>query len=147
MLQHQIVQSPARLGLTNPNSPSIPNHTPPKLPPSHGHYHQPHLDCHVAGPSVALLSLLPPLPRAQALLQQMAFLASKLFEVSPNRSLYPSPPSFLPKAKLVHLPPHDSSSTTKEFISQFTILQTQSFKAVAELQEILNLQDAKQKID
>ncbi|QHN91601.1 Mediator of RNA polymerase II transcription subunit [Arachis hypogaea] len=154
MLQHQIVQSPARLGLTNPNSPSIPNPTPPKLPPSQSHHHQPHLDRHAAGPSAALLSLLPPLPRAQALLQQMASLTSKLFEVSPNRSLWVtafrgSIPTFLSTQGQAHSStPHDSSpSTTKGVISQFTILQTQIFEAVAELQEILDLQDAKQKID
>ncbi|KAL1370068.1 hypothetical protein HN51_000393 [Arachis hypogaea] len=154
MLQHQIVQSPARLGLTNPNSPSIPNPTPPKLPPSQSHHHQPHLDRHAAGPSAALLSLLPPLPRAQALLQQMASLTSKLFEVSPNRSLWVtafrgSIPTFLSTQGQAHSStPHDSSpSTTKEVISQFTILQTQIFEDVAELQEILDLQDAKQKID
>nr|KYP34056.1 hypothetical protein KK1_045037 [Cajanus cajan] len=78
MLQHQIVQSPARLGLANPNSPSIPNPTPPKLPSTQTHQPQDRN-------SSALLSLLPPLPRAQALLLQMASLASKLFEVSPNR--------------------------------------------------------------
>ncbi|KAK7273734.1 hypothetical protein RIF29_14797 [Crotalaria pallida] len=147
--QHQIVQSPARLGLTNPNSPSIPNPTPPKLPPSQQTHHN--QDRNSATPSSALLSLLPPLPRAQALLQQMSSLASKLFEVSPNRSLWVS-------AFRGSLPPFLSSqsstplletypSTTKEILSLFTSLQTQIFEAVAELQEILDLQDAKQKID
>ncbi|KAL2319155.1 hypothetical protein Fmac_033031 [Flemingia macrophylla] len=73
MLQHQIVQSPARFGLANPNSPSIPNPTPPKPPPTQTHHPQDRN-------SSTLLSLLPPLPRAQALLQ-MASLASKLFEI------------------------------------------------------------------
>ncbi|KAK7360194.1 hypothetical protein VNO77_02176 [Canavalia gladiata] len=147
MLQHQIVQSPARLGLTNPNSPSIPNPTPPKLPPTQTHNPQERTS---STPSSALLSLLPPLPRAQALLLQMSSLTSKLFEVSPNRSLWVtsfrgSLPTFLS--------PHSSTpldatpSTAKEIISLFTILQTQIFEAVAELQEILDLQDAKLKID
>ncbi|KAL2333797.1 hypothetical protein Fmac_015010 [Flemingia macrophylla] len=143
MLQHQIVQSPARLGLANPNSPSIPNPTPPKPPPTQTHHPQDRN-------SSALLSLLPPLPRAQALLLQMASLASKLFEVSPNRSLWVtafrgSLPNFLSSNSSTPL--DTSPSNTKEIISLFTILQTQIFEAVAELQEILDLQDAKQKID
>ena len=152
MLQHQIVQSPARLGLTNPNSPSILNPNPQKLPPSQTNHHQ---DRHSATPSAALLSLLPPLPRAQALLSQMASLASKLFEVSPNRSVWVtafrgSLPTFLSS----QTQPHSSSSlesslpsTNKEIISLFTTLQTQIFEAVSELQEIIDLQDAKKKID
>lgn len=43
-------------------------------------------------------------------------------------------------------PPDQSSSSTKEVLSLFTSLQTQLFEAVAELQEILDLQDAKQKV-
>ncbi|KAK7262956.1 hypothetical protein RJT34_30538 [Clitoria ternatea] len=147
MLQHQMVQSPARLGLTNPNSPSIPNPTPPKVPPTQNQQPQ---DRTSSTPSSALLSLLPPLPRAQALLLQMSTLASKLFEVSPNRSVWlnafrGSFPTFLSP----HVPTtlDTSPSTAKEIISLFTILQTQIFEAVAELQEILDLQDSKQKID
>ncbi|CAJ2635768.1 unnamed protein product [Trifolium pratense] len=151
MLQHQIVQSPAMLGHTNPNSPSILNPNPQKLPPSQTHHHQNH---HSVAPSAALLTLLPPLPRAQALLSQMATLASKLFEVSPNRSAWVttfrgSLPTFLSS----QTQPHSSSlleslpSTTKEMISFFTSLQTQIFEAVSELQEIIDLQDAKKKID
>ncbi|OIW09642.1 hypothetical protein TanjilG_28241 [Lupinus angustifolius] len=154
MLQHQVVQSPARLGLTNPNSPSIPNPTPPKLPPSQTHHNQPHQDRHSTTPSSALLSLLPPLPRAQALLQQMASLASKLFEVSSNRSLWitafrGSLPTFLSSQGQAHFSTQleTSPSSTKEILSLFTVFQTQIFEAVAELQEILDLQDAKQKID
>ncbi|KHN10595.1 Putative mediator of RNA polymerase II transcription subunit 4 [Glycine soja] len=147
MLQHQIVQSPARLGLANPNSPSIPNPTPPKLPPTQTHHPQ---DRNSSTPSSALLSLLPPLPRAQALLAQMASLASKLFDVSPNRSLWVtafrgSLPTFLSSHSSTPL--DTSPSNAKEIISLFTVLQTQIFEAVAELQEILDLQDAKQKID
>ena len=154
MLQHQIVQSPARLGLTNPNSPSIPNPTPPKLPPSQSHHHQPHQERHSATPSAALLSLLPPLRRAQALLLQMAALASKLFEVSPNRSHWVTAfrgsfPTFLSTQGQAHSSTllDSSPSTTTEVLSHFTVLQTQIFEAVAELQEILDLQDTKQKID
>ncbi|PQQ16056.1 mediator of RNA polymerase II transcription subunit 4 [Prunus yedoensis var. nudiflora] len=141
MLQPQIVQSPARLGLTNPTSPSLQNPTPPKLPSQ-----QPSL-------SPTLLSLLAPLPRAQSLLIQMASLASKLFEVSPNRSLWlnafrGSFPTFLSSQSqsLPSTAPDSSPSSTKEILSQFTALQTQLFEAVAELQEILDLQDAKLKI-
>lgn len=154
MLQHQTVPSPARLGLTNPNSPSLLNPNPQKLPPSQTHHHQNH---HSASPSAALLSLLPPLPRAQALLSQMATLASKLFEVSPNRSVWltafrGSLPTFL--SSQTQTQSHSSSSlessspsSTKEIISLFTSLQTQIFESVSELQEIIDLQDAKKKID
>lgn len=83
----------------------------------------------------------------------MASLASKLFEVSPNRSLWLSAfrgqlPTFLASQAQSQPPPplESSPSTTKEIISSFTLLQTQLFEAVAELQEILDLQDAKQKI-
>ncbi|CAJ2636634.1 unnamed protein product [Trifolium pratense] len=152
MLQHQIVQSPARLGLTNPNSPLIPNPTPPKLPPLQTTHH--HQDRHAAAPSAALLSLLPPLPRAQALLVQMASLSSKLFEVSPNKSLWVSAfrgslPTFLSSQGQPHSSASlDSSpSSIKEILSLFSILQIQIFEAVSELQEILDQQDAKQKID
>lgn len=152
-MQHQIVQSPARLGLTNPNSPSIQNPTPPKLPPSQSHHPQPHHQHASNAPSPALLSLLPPLPRAQALLLQMASLASKLLEVSPNRSLWVtafrgSLPTFLSSQTQPQSSTslESSPSSTKEILSLFTSLQTQIFEAVAELQEILDLQDAKQKV-
>ncbi|XP_062166005.1 mediator of RNA polymerase II transcription subunit 4 [Alnus glutinosa] len=152
-----MLQSPARLGLTNPNSPSLQNPTPPKLP-----HQQPQLQTSsnlssaistTTTTSSTLLSLLPPLPRAQSLLLQMASLASKLFEVSPNRSLWltafrGSLPTFLSSQNqaLPSTTPLDSSpSSTKEIISLFNRLQTQLFEAVAELQEILNLQDAKRK--
>lgn len=167
MLQHQIVQSPARLGLTNPNSPSLqnpnpnPNPSPTKFPTSATHHHlrsatpatAPITTGTTACTSSTLLSLLPPLPRAQALLLQMASLASKLFEVSPNRSLWISAfrgslPTFLSsQSQSQPPPPIDSSpSTSKEIIACFTSLQTQLFEAVAELQEILDVQDVKQKI-
>ncbi|GAV84186.1 Med4 domain-containing protein [Cephalotus follicularis] len=144
MMQHQIVQSPARLGLTNPTSPSLQSPNPPKFPtPQHHQHHS----------SSTLLSLLPPLPRAQSLLLQMASLSSKLFDVSPHRSLWLSSfrgslPTFLSSQLQSHPPPPLSSSpsTSKDIISLFTLLQTQLFEAVAELQEILDLQDAKHKI-
>lgn len=81
----------------------------------------------------------------------MASLASKLFDVSPNRALWltafrGSLPTFLSPQNQTSAPPLDSTpSTTKEVLSLFTLLQTQLFEAVAELQEILDLQDAKRK--
>ncbi|TYH80400.1 hypothetical protein ES332_D03G129700v1 [Gossypium tomentosum] len=92
-------------------------------------------------------------PRAQSLLLQMASLASKLFEVSPNRAIWVSAfcvsqPSFL-SSQMQSMPPPPLESTptsTKEVISLFASLQTQLFEAVGQLQEILDLQDAKQKI-
>ncbi|CAL5392776.1 unnamed protein product [Camellia sinensis] len=153
---HQIVQSPARLGLPNPNSPSLQNPTPPK---SSSQLPQPQLPNQQSNLSKAtttsstLLPLLPPLSRAQCLLLQMASLASRLFEVSPNRSHWLSAfrgslPTFLSSQtqSTTSVQPDSSPSTTKEILSLFTTLQTQLFEAVAELQEILDLQDAKQKV-
>ncbi|RZC50838.1 hypothetical protein C5167_019271 [Papaver somniferum] len=164
MLQNQspqILQSPARLGLTNPNSPSFSNPATPKLT-SQNHFQQQQQQtpsaialptATITTTSSSLLSLLPPLSRAQSLLLQMASLASKLFEVSPNRaswftSFRGSLPTFLASQTLtLNPPPPDSTPTSpKEIISLFTSLQTQLFESVAELQEILDLQDAKQKI-
>ncbi|XP_030464600.1 mediator of RNA polymerase II transcription subunit 4 [Syzygium oleosum] len=154
MLQHQISHSPARLGLTSPtssSSPSLPNPNPTKFASAAAAAAAP------GATSSTLLSLLPPLPRAQSLLLQMSSLASKLFDVSPSRALWLSSfrgslPSFLssqsppqpaqPHAALPDPPP----SSTKEILSLFTSLQTQLFKAVAELQEILDLQDARHKL-
>ncbi|KAJ4977582.1 hypothetical protein NE237_008362 [Protea cynaroides] len=167
MLQNHPTQSPARLGLTNPNSPSLSNPGTPKLSsqtPQHQNFvphHQQQQQQQTPSTiptltttttSSTLLSLLPPLSRAQSLLLQMASLATKLFEVSPNRSMWLSSfrgslPTFLPTQNLPQN--HDSSSSpssTKEILSLFTPLQTQLFEAVAQLQEILDLQDAKQKI-
>ncbi|EEF37158.1 mediator of RNA polymerase II transcription subunit 4 [Ricinus communis] len=143
MLQHQIVQSPARLGLTNPNSPSLQNPTPPKFPAASSQQQQ--------HPSSALLSLLPPLRRAQSLLLQMASLASKFFEVSPNRALWVSAfrgslPTFLSSQTQSISPLESTPFSSKDILSLFTSLQTQLFEAVAELQEILDLQDAKQRL-
>ncbi|KAL5711199.1 Mediator of RNA polymerase II transcription subunit 4 [Ranunculus cassubicifolius] len=156
MLQPQMLQSPARLGLTNPNSPSLSNPTTPKL-----HYNQSqqqsplpsNLTTTTTTTSSTLLSLLPPLSRAQSLLLQMASLATKLFEVSPNRSVWLGAfrgvlPTFLSsQTQALAPPPLDPvPNTPKEILALFTSLQTQLFEAVAELQEILDLQDAKQKI-
>ncbi|KAL5822485.1 hypothetical protein ACOSQ4_020385 [Xanthoceras sorbifolium] len=103
MLQHQILQSPARLGMTNPNSPSLRPSTPLKFPSfsttHHLHHHSAVSSTFTvttittivsssAPTSSTLLPLLPSLPRAQALLLQMASLASKLFDILPNRSLW-----------------------------------------------------------
>ncbi|KAG6399531.1 hypothetical protein SASPL_141012 [Salvia splendens] len=155
-IPHQIVQSPARLGLPNPNSPSLQNPNPPKFSSQNSQTqqsHQPLNQLTTPGVSSTLLPLLPPLPRAQSLLLQMASLASKLFEVSPNRPHWISAfrgslPSFLSPQAQSSTPAQADSvpSSAKEIIAQFTTLQTQLFEAVAELQEILDLQDAKQKL-
>lgn len=180
MLQHQISHSPARLGLTSPtssSSPSLSNPNPakfaaavaaaahqqphhhPNLPPASSSAAAAAAAATVPATSSTLLSLLPPLPRAQSLLLQMSALASKLFDVSPNRALWlssfrgslpsflsaqspPPPPAQSHGAALPEPPP----SSTKEILALFTSLQTQLFKAVAELQEILDLQDARQKL-
>ncbi|KAL7212843.1 hypothetical protein ACSBR2_015521 [Camellia fascicularis] len=77
----------------------------------------------------------------------MASLACVLFEVSPNRSHWLSAfrgslPTLLSSQTQSTTPvqPDSSPSTTKEILSLFTTLQTQLFEAVAELQEILDLQ-------
>lgn len=155
-IQHQVVQSPARLGLPTPNSPSIQNPTPPKFSSQAPQSQQPHQQSTLSSAittSSTLLPLLPPLPRAQSILIQMASLASRLFEVSPNRSHWVSAfrgslPSFLTSQvqSLTPVPADSSPSSSKEILSLFTTLQTQLFEAVAELQEILDLQDAKQKL-
>ncbi|KAL8538207.1 hypothetical protein ACS0TY_000249 [Phlomoides rotata] len=154
-IPHQIVQSPARLGLPNPNSPSLQNTTPPKFSSQNPQTQQSNQSSNQSTtPAVSstLLPLLPPLPRAQSLLLQMASLTSKLFDVSPNRSHWISAfrgslPSFLSSQSTpAPAAPGSSPSSAKEVIAQFTALQTQLFEAVAELQEILDLQDAKQKL-
>ncbi|PSS35010.1 Mediator of RNA polymerase II transcription subunit like [Actinidia chinensis var. chinensis] len=78
----------------------------------------------------------------------MASLASRLFDVSPNRSHWVtafrgSLPPFLSNQTqtLTPMPPDSSPSSTKEILSLFTSLQTQLFEAVVKLQEILDLQD------
>ncbi|KAK8549093.1 hypothetical protein V6N13_054150 [Hibiscus sabdariffa] len=139
------------------HSPSLQNPTPPKYPSSQpqsqSQQQTPNSNVSAITTSSTLLSLLPPLPRAQSLLLQMASLASKLFEVSPNRALWVpafrgSLPSFL-SSQIQSMPPPPLESTptsSKEVISLFASLQKQLFEAVGQLQEILDLQDAKQKI-
>uniref|UniRef100_A0A7N0R8E9 Mediator of RNA polymerase II transcription subunit 4 n=1 Tax=Kalanchoe fedtschenkoi TaxID=63787 RepID=A0A7N0R8E9_KALFE len=153
MLQHQIGQSPARLGLSNPASPAIPGSAAtPKLSSQVQQSQQQQNNNISTTPittSTALLSLLPPFARAQTLLLQMATLASRLFEVSSKRPVWlnafrGSLPTFLSsQTQSVTPPPADS---TKEILTLFGSLQTQLFEAVAELQEILDLQDAKRKV-
>ncbi|GAB2226930.1 hypothetical protein Droror1_Dr00008728 [Drosera rotundifolia] len=155
---HQIVQSPTRLGLLNPNSPAVQSPGSSKLlsqKPSSSSQQPPQQPILLPSKPIspALLSLLPPLPRAQALLLQMASLASKIFDVSPNRSSWLSSfrgslPTFLPaQVNSMAVPPLDSSpTTTKDILVVFTSLQTQLFEAVAELQEILDLQASRQKL-
>ncbi|THU60157.1 hypothetical protein C4D60_Mb07t09670 [Musa balbisiana] len=85
-----IPPSPARLGITatSPSLPPnpIPNPTPNPNPKSSPPSSSSAAGQYTAATSSALLSLLPPLPRAQAILPQMAALASKLFDLSPHRS-------------------------------------------------------------
>ncbi|KAI3937942.1 hypothetical protein MKX01_027869 [Papaver californicum] len=90
----------------------------------------------------SLLSLLPPLSRAQSLLLLLSSL--KFPQIEHHGSL----PTFLASQTLTpNPPPLDSTPTSpKEIISLFTSLQTQLFESVTELQEILDLQNAKQKI-
>lgn len=159
---HQVVQSPARLGLSNPTSPSpsLQNPGTPKLSSqilqSH-HLHQQSSNSNSTTTTITtsstLLSLLPPLSRAQTILLQMGSLATRLFEVSPNRALLlnsfrGSFPTFLSSSQTLAPSPLDSNpSSSKEIITLFTSFQTQLFEAVAELQEILDLQDVKEKIN
>ncbi|KAI3972112.1 hypothetical protein MKW92_020139 [Papaver armeniacum] len=140
-------QSPARLGLTNPYSPSFSNlAAAPKRQKTPLRINFPA----TTTASSSLLSLHPPLSRAKSLLLQMASLASKLFEVSPNRASWFTSfrgplPTFLASQTLILSPPPLDTSP-KEIIFLFTSLQTQLFESLAELQEILHLQEAKQKI-
>ncbi|KAF0922138.1 hypothetical protein E2562_027759 [Oryza meyeriana var. granulata] len=102
--------------------------------------------------SPSLLPLLPPLPRAQSLLQLISALASNLFELSPNRAAWISAyrgslPTFLPSSSSAPPPPLPTPiSSTKEALSLLNTLQTQLFEAVAELQETLDLQDARARL-
>ncbi|KAJ3692817.1 hypothetical protein LUZ60_011912 [Juncus effusus] len=151
----QILQSPARLGIMSSN-PSAPNPNPTSLPSTSNPNPNPKPSPAVAGTtttttttSAALLPLLPPLPRAQALLLHMSLLSSKLFDLSSNRSFWVSSyrgtfPSFPPSSSK----PSNflTPSSTKEVLTLFTSLQTQLFESVAELQEILDLQDSKTKL-
>ncbi|KAJ0967016.1 hypothetical protein J5N97_023933 [Dioscorea zingiberensis] len=152
--------SPARHGLSNsPSLPPNPSTTATATkPPSSSSSSSSAAAAAAAYPSPpptspALLPLLPPLPRAQSLLILMASLASRLFDVSPHRALWLSSfrgslPSFLPSSSSSSLPLSIPSppSSSKEIISLFTSFQTQLFEAVAELQEILDLQDSRVKL-
>lgn len=96
-----------------PAKPQLAIYSKPENPPkfSSQQPHQPLTQLTTPGVSSTLLPLLPPLPRAQSLLLQMASLASKVFEVSPNRSHWISAfrgslPSFLS--------PHTQSLTTAQ---------------------------------
>ncbi|KAF5806840.1 putative mediator complex, subunit Med4 [Helianthus annuus] len=148
---HQMIQSPARLGLPNPNSPSLQTSTPPKFP-SQVPQSQPsnlHPNLLTTPTSLTLLPLLPPLSRAQSILLRMASLTTRLFEVSPNHTQWLSTfrgsfPTFLSTQNLSSTDSNPANS--KEIISLFSTLQAQLFEAVTELQEILDLQDAKQKV-
>ncbi|KAI3820582.1 hypothetical protein L1987_08130 [Smallanthus sonchifolius] len=148
---HQMIQSPARLGLPNPNSPSLQTSTPPKFPSQVPQSHPPNLHPNLltTPTSITLLPLLPPLSRAQSILLRMASLTTRLFEVSPNHTQWLSMfrgsfPTFLSTQNLSSTDSHPA--TSKEIISLFSTLQAQLFEAVTELQEILDLQDAKQKL-
>ncbi|KAH7668954.1 Mediator complex subunit Med4 protein [Dioscorea alata] len=144
--------SPARLGLSN--SPSTANAAATTTTTTTTKPPQSSSSSALPSPpptSPSLLPLLPPLPRAQSLLLLMSSLASRLFEVSPHRSLWLSSfrgsiPSFLPSSPSPPLSLPSPPSSSKEILSLFTSLQTQLFEAVAELQEILDLQDSRVKL-
>jgi hypothetical protein len=148
--------SPARLGLTA-SSPSLPPNPVPLNPtssPSHGSLPWSAAAGTSAAPTLttspSLLPLLPPLPRAQSLLQLISSLASNLLELSANRAAWISAyrgslPTFLPSASSA--PPLATPiSSTEDALSLVTTLQTQLFEAVAELQETLDLQDARARL-
>ncbi|PWZ39348.1 Mediator of RNA polymerase II transcription subunit 4 [Zea mays] len=149
--------SPARLGLTT-SSPSLPPNPVPlnsTSSPSHGSLPSSAAAGTSAAPTLitspSLLPLLPPLPRAQSLLQLISSLATNLFELSPNRAAWilsyrGSLPTFLPSASSSAPPLPTSISSTKDALSLLTTLQTQLFEAVAELQETLDLQDARARL-
>uniref|UniRef100_A0A0D9XG55 Mediator of RNA polymerase II transcription subunit 4 n=1 Tax=Leersia perrieri TaxID=77586 RepID=A0A0D9XG55_9ORYZ len=163
MMQSHHHPSPARLGLTA-SSPSLPPNpsaaavvNPTSSPPLQGN---PSGSAAAGGASAAaaptlttspsLLPLLPPLPRAQSLLQLISALASNLFELSPNRAAWISAyrgslPTFLPSSAAPPPLPAPISST-KEAMALLNTLQTQLFEAVAELQETLDLQDARARL-
>ncbi|KAL6655149.1 hypothetical protein ACP70R_005975 [Stipagrostis hirtigluma subsp. patula] len=148
--------SPARLGLTA-SSPSLPPNPSPLNPtssPPQGNLPAGAAATAAVAPaptlttSPSLLPLLPPLPRAQSLLQLISSVASNLFELSPNRAAWISAyrgslPTFLPAPSSPAPPLPAPISSTKEALSLLTSLQTQLFEAVAELQETLDLQDAR----
>lgn len=150
-----IPPSPARLGLTaTAHSPSLPPNPNPSANPNPKPT-LPSSSSSTAGqnsaPAVssALLSLLPPLPRAQSILPQLAALASKLFDLSPNRSVWlaayrGNPPNFSNELKTSAAVPLPAS--TKDLLAHFASLQLQLSDAVAELQEILDLQDNRAKV-
>ncbi|KAL4577781.1 hypothetical protein LXL04_013894 [Taraxacum kok-saghyz] len=79
----------------------------------------------------------------------MSSLSTKLFQVSPNHTQWLSTfrgsfPTFLSTQSQ---PPTDSiPSSTKDILALFTSLQSQLYESVTQLQQILDLQDAKQKL-
>ncbi|ERM98970.1 mediator of RNA polymerase II transcription subunit 4 [Amborella trichopoda] len=155
-----VLPSPARLGLStstplplNPNqnpSPSpqisIPVPNQPSTSTSSSIPAPPLL--HHQTPST-LLSLLPPHPRAQFLLLHLSALTTKLFDVSGNRSSWLASyrgtlPTFLPASTLPQ--EASSASTTKEILSLISSTQSQLSEAITELQEALDLEEAKRKL-
>ncbi|XP_031493478.1 mediator of RNA polymerase II transcription subunit 4 [Nymphaea colorata] len=149
--------SPARLGLSNPHSPSIlsppsststnPTPQPPVPPPSAAATRS--ASTAQQKQTTTLLSLLPPHTRALTLLNQMAALTTKLFHVSAQKSTWQAsyrgtPPTFLASQFLS--PEAASASTTKQVMALLTSLQTQLFESISELQEILGLEESKRRI-
>lgn len=83
----------------------------------------------------------------------MSSLAANLFELSPNRTAWISSyrgslPTFLPSSSTSGMPPPLPTpvSNTKEAMSLLTSVQTQLFETVTELQETLDLQDARARL-
>ncbi|KAL4189399.1 hypothetical protein AMTRI_Chr08g165240 [Amborella trichopoda] len=85
-----------------------------------------------------LLSLLPPHPRAQFLVLHLSALTTKLFDVSGTL------PTFLPASTLPQ--EASSASTTKEILSLISSTQSQLSEAIIEVQEALDLEEAKRKL-
>ncbi|OAY77700.1 Mediator of RNA polymerase II transcription subunit 4 [Ananas comosus] len=105
-------------------------------------------------PPPLLFSPSSPPPRAQSLLLHLSSLASKLFDASPNRPFwlasyrgsFPAFPPSSSSSSTASPTPISLPSSTKELLALATSLQTHLFESVAELQEILDLQDSAAKL-
>eukprot|EP01018_Ginkgo_biloba_P002604 Gb_12525 [translate_table: standard] len=134
-----ISPSPARLGLSVPHSPALatPGSLPP--PPSSQKISQ----------RTTPLSNLPPHRRAQLLLQEMAGLTARIFEVSSNKASWltayrGSIPTFLPGSSI---PPEGAAATTsKDILAILGSHQALLSEAMGELQELQEIEEEKQRV-